>query len=108
MFVEEKGKTAKEYLVEHGLQDTHWGRIIIICEKWKWFNPEYEYEAEVWISSAGGFFSEKIPRDADGIPLDGRLVFFNMCFQQAVDGDQFLRAAMILKAIHDRGKELTE
>jgi hypothetical protein len=98
--------TAKEVLVEAGLDKFHWGIIIIKAEMGDGFEDDEDSAAGSWMSCACGKLDDHVERGEDGEPLDERLYELGLNFHDYVACNEYLGAALTLVEIHDRSIDL--
>lgn len=97
--------TAKQYLIDKGLADSHWGKRIIEAEERGEFDVTDQDDAEDWVSCACGRL-DGVARGPYGEPVDKPLRRRGMTFHECVAMDEFMGAAQTLVAIERRAAEL--
>lgn len=98
--------TAKKYLTECGLQDSHWGKRIIKAEEREYFTDEDKRDSMDWFSCACGKLDKRIGRNTSGIPVDDTLYDLSRCFNLYCYEDDIFEAAKCLVLINKREAEL--
>tara|TARA_R110000822_G_C14991735_1_gene459772 strand:+ start:244 stop:561 length:318 start_codon:yes stop_codon:yes gene_type:complete len=99
-------KTAKEVLVEAGLDQSHWGIRVIAAESNGLFTEYDTHDSGDWFSCACGKLDDHIKRNQHGEPEDQELNEYGMKFYIAVACRDFLEAALSLIKIENRSMEL--
>jgi hypothetical protein len=93
---------AKKLLVEAGLDNSHWGKRIIIAEELGWFTVEDQHNSENWVTCACGKLGDGIVRNRGEEPEDNRLRRLGFRFNSYVEDDYYLAAAKCLIDIEHR------
>jgi hypothetical protein len=101
-------QTTKELLVNEGLDQTVWGRIIIIAAFVNYFNADDKDKANGWFSCACGNLDGHIEKNDDGAPEDAVLLSLGLRFSDIVlrEPCDAYGAAETLVAIEKRSIEL--
>jgi hypothetical protein len=97
---------AKQLLVEAGLDNSHWGKRIIIAGDRGWFTDDENEMAGSWVTCACGKLDDGIDRQRCGEPADDRLGRLGFRFNEYVDHDYYLAAAQCLIDIEHRAIEV--
>jgi hypothetical protein len=97
---------ANKLLVEAGLDNSHWGKRIIIAEERGGFTEDEADMAGSWVTCACGKLDDGIPRDTDGSPEDFALFELGGLFYSHVSRDAYLSAAKCLIDIEHRAIEV--
>ena len=100
--------TAKEVLVEAGLDKSHWGIRVIDAENIGFFTVTDKEDVTDWFSYPCGMLNENIGRAWDDEPLDDELMDCSGKFFRAVKGSpDCIEAALALVKIVKRSNMLS-
>ena len=96
----------KQILTKAGLQDSHWGKIILEAENRGNFTEDDADKAQEWVTCACGKVNSDIERHIDGIPVDITLGDLGEDFAKIVGMNmveyRYKRAANTLVEIEQR------
>ena len=98
--------TATEILEYEGLENTHWGKRIMLAEKYGCFTERDVEKAGVWTTCACGMQDDRIPRSQSGTPEDGNLESYGSNFYYHVKNHRVWEAAEELAKIEQRAFEV--
>ena len=102
--------TAKKILTKANLQNTYWGKIIILAEAGKSrFTLNQARKADDWCTCACGRLTHDIPRNlptelTESWPLDEDLYSLGVKYNACIGDDRPIEAAKVLVAIEDRAQ----
>ena len=98
----------KVVLENAGIENTHWGLIILHAEERFSFNQEERKQSKSWITCACGKQSDLVPRRSWGEPENIRLANLGKDFCNYVFENDFLAAAVTLVEIERQAMLIIE